>query len=84
MRGEGGSLVSLHALAAALGAPHVAIDRATRAYATAVINKEWRRMENGEAAPEAEAAQDELLETVAQSDFAAPAARRSTAYCSEG
>jgi hypothetical protein len=84
VRGEGGSLVSLHALAAALGAPHVAIDRATRAYATAVINKEWRRMENGEAAPEAEAAQDELLETVAQSDFAAPAARRSTAYCSEG
>jgi len=59
-----------HALAATLGAPHVAIDRAIRAYATAVVNKEWRRMENGEAAPEAEAAQDELLETVAQSDFA--------------
>jgi hypothetical protein len=47
VRGEGGNLVSLHALAAALGAPHVAIDRAIRAYATAVINKEWPRMENG-------------------------------------
>ncbi|MGH6844599.1 MAG: hypothetical protein ACRECU_07745 [Methylocella sp.] len=70
VRGEGASLVSLHALAAALGAPHVAIDRAIRAYATAVVNKEWPRMANGEAAPEAEAAQDELLESVAQSSFA--------------
>src|SRR5207237_4489091 len=49
---------------------HVAIDRAIRIYATAVINKEWPSMENGEAAPEAEAAQDALLETVAQSDSA--------------
>jgi Protein of unknown function (DUF4239) len=70
VRGEGASLVSLHALAAALGAPHVAIDRAIRAYAIAVIDMEWPRMENGEASPEAEAAQDELLQTVAQSDFA--------------
>jgi len=70
VRGEGASLISLHALAAALGAPHAAIDRAIRAYAAAVINKEWPRMENGEASPEAEAAQDELLQTVAQSDFA--------------
>jgi len=53
-----------------LGAPHIAIDRAIRAYAAAVINKEWPRMENGEASPEAEAAQDELLKTVAQSDVA--------------
>ena len=71
VRGEGASLVSLHALAAALGAPHVAIDRAIRAYAIAVVDMEWPRMENGEASPEAEAAQDELLQTVAQSDFAA-------------
>jgi hypothetical protein len=71
VRGEGASLVSLHTLAAALGAPHVAIDRAIRAYATALINKEWPWMENGEASPEAEAAQDELLQTVAQSDLAA-------------
>jgi hypothetical protein len=70
VRGEGASLISLHALAAALGAPHFAIDRAIRAYATAVIDKEWPRMENGEAAPEAEAAQDELLQTVAQSEIA--------------
>jgi hypothetical protein len=71
VRGEGANLVSLHALAAALGTPHVAIDRAIRAYAIAVIDMEWPSMENGEAAPEAEAAQDALLETVAQSGFAA-------------
>ena len=71
VRGEGASLISLHALAAALGTPHVAIDRAIRAYAIAVIDMEWPSMENGEAAPEAEAAQDALLETVAQSGFAA-------------
>jgi hypothetical protein len=70
VRGEGASLISLHALAAALGTPHVAIDRAIRAYAEAVINKEWPRMENGEASPEAETAQDELLQTVAQADIA--------------
>jgi hypothetical protein len=70
VRGEAANLISLHALAAALGTPHVAIDRAIRVYATAVINREWPSMENGEAAPEAEAAQDALLETVAQSDFA--------------
>ncbi len=70
VRGEGANLVSLHALAAALGTPHVAIDRAIQAYAIAVIDMEWPRMENGEASPEAEAAQDELLQTVAQSDFA--------------
>jgi hypothetical protein len=45
-------------------------DRAIRAYAIAVIDMEWPRMEYGEASPEAEAAQDELLQTVAQSDFA--------------
>lgn len=70
VRGEGANLISLHALAATLGAPHVAIDRAIRAYAAAVIGKEWPRMENGEASPDAEAAQDELLQTVAQSDVA--------------
>ncbi len=70
VRGEGGNLISLHALAATLGAPHVAIDRAIRAYAAAVIGKEWPLMENGEASPDAEAAQDELLQTVAQSDVA--------------
>jgi hypothetical protein len=70
VRGEGANLISLHALAAALGTPHVAIDRAIQAYAIAVIDMEWPRMENGEASPEAEAAQDELLQTVAQSDIA--------------
>jgi Protein of unknown function (DUF4239) len=72
VRGEAASLVSLHALAAALGRPHVAIDYAIRSYAAAVVNEEWPRMKNGEASPEAEAAQDKLLETVAQSDSATP------------
>ncbi|MGH6856648.1 MAG: DUF4239 domain-containing protein, partial [Methylocella sp.] len=45
VRGEGANLISLHALAAALGTPHVAIDRAIRAYAIAVIDMEWPRME---------------------------------------
>ena len=71
VRGEAASLVSLHALAAALGSPHIAIDRAIRAYADAVINEEWPRMQSGEPSPEAEKAQDELLRIVAQSDFAA-------------
>jgi hypothetical protein len=71
VRGEAANLISLHALAAALGTPHVAIDRAIRAYAATVINTEWPRMESGEAAQAAEAAQDALLQTVAQSDFAA-------------
>ena len=53
VRGEGASLVSLHALAAALGTRHVAIDRAIRAFAIAVTNKEWPSMENGEASAEA-------------------------------
>jgi hypothetical protein len=70
VRAEAASLISLHALAAALGTPHVAIDRAIQAYAIAVIDMEWPRMANGEASPEAEAAQDELLQTVAQSDIA--------------
>jgi len=70
VRGEGASLISLHALAAALGTPHVAIDRAILAYAIAVIDMEWPRMQNGESSPEAEAAQDALLQSVAQSDIA--------------
>lgn len=70
VRAEGASLISLHALAAALGTPHIAIDRAIRVYAIAVVDMEWPRMQNGESSPEAEAAQDELLETVAQSDTA--------------
>jgi hypothetical protein len=70
VRGEGASLISIHALAAAMGTPHLAINRGIRAYAAAVIEKEWPRMENGEASPEAEAAQAELLQTVARSDIA--------------
>ncbi|MGQ0444998.1 MAG: bestrophin-like domain [Beijerinckiaceae bacterium] len=68
VRGEGASLISLHALAAALGAPHIAIDRAIRGYATAAVYHEWPSMENGEASPEAEAAQDKLLQAVVQAD----------------
>jgi hypothetical protein len=71
VRTEAASLVSLHALSSALGSPHFAIDRAIRAYTAAVLNKEWPRMQDGEASAEAEEAQDNLLRVVAQSDFTA-------------
>jgi Protein of unknown function (DUF4239) len=71
VRVEATSLISLHALADALGKPHESIDRAIREYAIAVVSLEWPSMRDGEPAPEAETAQDELLKAVAKSDQAA-------------
>lgn len=71
VRVEATNLVSLHALAEALGKPHESIDRAIREYAIAVVSLEWPSMRDGEPALEAEAAQDELLQAVAKSDQAA-------------
>jgi Protein of unknown function (DUF4239) len=68
VRVEATNLISLHALAEALGKPHESIDRAIREYAIAVVSLEWPSMRDGEPAPEAEAAQDELLQVVANSD----------------
>jgi hypothetical protein len=65
VRSEAGSLVSLHDLVAASGLPKLDIDRGIRAYVSAVAEKEWPSMVQGEAAPDAEIAQDNLLESVA-------------------
>jgi Protein of unknown function (DUF4239) len=65
VRGEAANLISLHDLAAASGLQKLEIDRGIRAYVSAVVEKEWPSMAHGEAAPDAEIAQDNLLETVA-------------------
>jgi hypothetical protein len=67
VRVEATNLISLHALAKALGKPHESIDRAILAYAIAVQDLEWPSMRDGEPAPEAEDAQDELLRAVTKS-----------------
>lgn len=68
VRNEAASLTSLHDLVSASGRPDAGINRAIRAYVSAVIEKEWPSMKQGEASPEAEAAQDELLRVVARSE----------------
>ncbi len=68
VRVEATNLISLHALAKALGKPHEPIDRAILAYAIAVVDLEWPSMRDGEPASEAEDAQDELLQVIAKSD----------------
>jgi hypothetical protein len=68
VRVESTNLISLHALAEALGKPHESIDRAIREYAIAVASLEWPSMRDGEPAQEAETAQDELLQAVAELD----------------
>ena len=70
MRAEATNLTSLHAISEALGKPPEIIDRAIREYAIVVVSLEWPSMEVGEASPEAEAAQDNLLRAVAKSDGA--------------
>jgi len=73
VRAEATNLISLHALAKALGKPHESIDRAILAYVIAVVDLEWPSMRDGEPAPEAEAAQDALLQAVAKPDSVASA-----------
>jgi hypothetical protein len=65
VRSEAASLTSLYEIVAASGLPNAGINHAIRTYASAVIKKEWPSMGQGEAAPEAEAAQDNLLKVVA-------------------
>ncbi len=71
VRAEATDLMSLHALAKVMGKPHESIDRAIEGYVIAVIRFEWPSMRGGEPAPEAEAAQDALLQTVAKPDSVA-------------
>lgn len=69
VRAEGAYLVSLHDLVAANGLSGDEIDDAIRAYVIAVVSKEWQSMEDGNASAEAETAQDQLLKTIAQSEW---------------
>jgi Protein of unknown function (DUF4239) len=68
VRSEAASLLSLHDLVAASGLPDARINCAIRDYVIAVTEKEWPSMAEGEASAEAEAAQDQLLRIVAQSE----------------
>jgi len=47
------------------GLPALPIDHTIRTYVSTVVEKEWPAMARGEAAPEAESAQDQMLEAVA-------------------
>lgn len=61
VREEAAELTSLYGLVAVSDLPYVEISRAIRTYASAVIDREWPAMTRGEAAAEAEIAQDNLI-----------------------
>lgn len=65
VRSEAANLISLHDLLFISGLPSQPTDRAIHTYASTVVETEWPAMVQGEAAPQAEQAQDQLLETVA-------------------
>lgn len=69
VRAEAENLQSLMGLAAAFGLPPEPLGAAVRAYAEAVVTKEWPSMKHGDSAPEAEQALDRLLKTIARLDF---------------
>ena len=56
---------SLYDLLSSSGLPALPIDHGIRTYVSAVVEKEWPAMARGEAAPEADSAQDRLLDAVA-------------------
>lgn len=61
VREEAAELTSLYGLVAVSDLPYVEISRAIRAYVSAVVEKEWPAMTQGQAAAEAEIAQDNLI-----------------------
>jgi len=61
VREEAAELTSLYGLVAVSDLPYVEISRGIRAYVSAVVEKEWPAMTRGEAAAEAEIAQDNLI-----------------------
>jgi hypothetical protein len=61
VREEAAELTSLYGLVAVSDLPYDDISRAIRAYASAVVDREWPAMTRGEAAAEAEIAQDNLI-----------------------
>jgi Protein of unknown function (DUF4239) len=65
VRGEATNLTSLYDLLSNSGLPALSIDQTIRTYVSTVVEKEWPAMTRGEAAPEAESAQDQMLEAVA-------------------
>ncbi len=64
VRAEANQLIALDRLAATFGLPRGPLDAAIRAYAAAVVKKEWPSMERQQAAPDAEIALDRLFEAV--------------------
>jgi Protein of unknown function (DUF4239) len=65
VRSEAVNLTSLHDLISTSGLPAQPIDTAIRTYVSTIVEKEWPAMTQGEAARDAESAQDQLLEAVA-------------------
>jgi len=65
VRSEAANLTSLYDLLYTSGLPALPIDHTIRTYVSTVVEKEWPAMARGEAAPEAESAQDRMLEAVA-------------------
>ena len=65
VRSEAANLTSLYDLLSSSGLPALPIDHGIRTYVSAVVEKEWPAMARGEAAPEADSAQDRLLDAVA-------------------
>ena len=75
VKNEAAALVSLYEIVGASGIQSGDLNLAIRNYASAVVEREWPTMENGEAASEAETAQDLLFETVVYHE---PASNRGT------
>ena len=65
VREEAAELTSMYGLVAVSDLPYVDISRAIRAYVSAVVDREWPAMTRGEAAAEAEIAQDNLIRIAA-------------------
>lgn len=72
IREEASELISIYGFVAVSDLPYVDISRSIRAYVSAVVEKEWPSMAHGEAAPEAEIAQDSLLGIVANTCTSKP------------
>lgn len=75
VRLEAENLQTLTGLAAAFGLPSEPLGAAVRAYAEAVVSKEWPNMQRGDSAPAAEQALDHLLNTMARLNYSGPGDR---------
>jgi Protein of unknown function (DUF4239) len=62
---EAANLTTLYGMVAISDLSYVEISHAIRIYVSTVVDKEWQTMQRGEASPEAEIAQDQLLRIVA-------------------